>query len=272
MAATRSTASKNKTKYVEEYKEIKTILVSQPKPERSPYYEIEKKHSITIDWRSFIHVEGVTEKEFRKNRVRPDEFTSIIFCSKNAIENFFRICEEMRVKMSPETKYFCVTEAIANYLQKFIVYRKRKVFAGNKKIEDLHAYFTKFKSTEKFLLPNSNLGNKDVASYLDKNKIEFTDVLMYRTLSSDLSDLENVFYDVLIFFSPQGIESLFENFPDFKQNNTRIAVWGQSTLQAVKDHGIHANIVAPTDEAPSMSMALELYLNKSNKKSQPVSV
>ncbi|HMS98386.1 MAG TPA: uroporphyrinogen-III synthase [Saprospiraceae bacterium] len=262
--ATRSTASKTKVKYTEEYRPIKTILVSQPKPERSPYYDIEKKYGLTIDWRSFIHVEGVTEKEFRKNRVRPDEYTSIIFCSKNAIENFFRICEEMRIKMSPETKYFCVTEAIANYLQKFIVYRKRKVFAGKKKLDDLHAYFNKFKATEKFLLPNSNLGNKDVVGYLDKNKIEFTDVLMYRTLSSDLSDLENVFYDVLVFFSPQGIESLYENFPDFKQNYTRIAVFGQSTLQAVHDHGIYPNIVAPTPEAPSMSMALEQYLVKSN--------
>jgi uroporphyrinogen-III synthase len=264
--ATRSTASKNKVKYVEEHKPINTILVSQPKPERSPYYDIEKKYNLTIDWRSFIHVEGVTEKEFRKHRMRPDEFTSIIFCSKNSIEHFFKICEEMRIKMPAETKYFCVTEAIANYLQKFIVYRKRKVFAGNKKIEDLHSYFTKFKANEKFLLPNSNLGNKDVVAYLEKNKIEFTDVLMYRTLSSDLSDLENVFYDVLIFFSPQGIESLYENFPDFKQNNTRIAVFGQSTLQAVLDRGLYANIVAPTPEAPSMSMALELYLQKSNLK------
>lgn len=262
--ATRSSASKSKVKYVEEYKPIKTILVSQPKPERSPYYDIEKKFGQTIDWRSFIHVDGVSEKEFRKNRVRPDEFTSIIFCSKNSIENFFRICEEMRVKMSPETKYFCVTEAIANYLQKFIVYRKRKVFAGKKKIEDLHSYFQKFKANEKFLLPNSNLGNKDVVAYLEKNKVAFTDVLMYKTMSSDLSDLENVFYDVLIFFSPQGIESLYENFPNFQQNNTRLAAFGQSTLQAVKDKGLFPNIVAPTPDAPSMSMALELYLSKSN--------
>lgn len=262
--ATRSGASKTKVKYVEEYKPIKTILVSQPKPERSPYYDIEKKFGLNIDWRSFIHVEGVSEKEFRKNRVRPDEYTSVIFCSKNAIENFFRICDEMRVKMSPETKYFCVTETIANYLQKFIVYRKRKVFAGKKKIEDLHQYFQKFKSTEKFLLPNSNLGNKDVAAYLDKNKVAYTDVLMYKTMSSDLTDLENVFYDVLIFFSPQGIESLVENFPNFQQNNTRLAVFGQSTLKAVKDHQLYPNIVAPTPEAPSMSMALELYLSKSN--------
>lgn len=262
--ATRSTASKTKTQYIEDYKPIKTILVSQPKPERSPYYDIEKKFGLAIDWRSFIHVEGVSEKEFRKNRVRPDEYTSVIFCSKNSIEHFFKICSEMRIKMSPETKYFCISEAIANYLQKFIVYRKRKVFAGNKKIDDLHAYFNKFKGTEKILLPNSNLGNKDVVAYLEKNNVEFTDVLMYKTLSSDLSDLEDVFYDVLVFFSPQGIESLYENFPDFKQLNTRIAVFGQSTLQAVLDRGLYPNIVAPSPEAPSMSMALEQYLAKSN--------
>jgi uroporphyrinogen-III synthase len=264
--ATRATGTTKKEKYEEQYREIKTILVSQPKPERSPYYDIEKKYKLTIDWRSFIHVEGVSEKEFRKNRIRPDEYTSIIFTSKNAIDNFFRICEEMRIKMSPETKYFCVTETIANYLQKFIIYRKRKVFAGKKKIDDLINYFTKHKAGEKFLLPNSNLGSKDVVSFLEKNKIQFTEVLMYKTLSSDLSDLSDVTYDVLVFFSPQGIESLFENFPNFKQNNTRIAVFGQSTLQAVLDKKLYPNIVAPSPEAPSMSMALEIYLQKSNGK------
>ena len=264
--ATRGKGTASKVEYLEQYKPIKTILVSQPKPvDKSPYYDIEKKYDLAIDWRSFIHVEGVPEKEFRKNRVRPDEFTSIIFTSKNAIENFFRICEEMRIKMSPETKYFCVTETIANYLQKFIIYRKRKVFAGKKKIDDLVNYFNKHKAGEKFLLPNSNLGSKDVVSFLEKTKVTFTEVLMYKTLSSDLSDLSDVTYDVLVFFSPQGIESLFENFPDFKQNNTRLAVFGQSTLQAVIDHGLHANIVAPTPESPSMSMALDLYLQKSNK-------
>lgn len=264
--ATRGTGTTKKSEYIEQFKVIKTILVTQPKPERSPYYDLEKTFGLAIDWRSFIHVEGISEKEFRKNRIRPDEFTSIIFTSKNAIDNFFRLCEEMRIKMSPDTKYFCVTETIANYLQKFIIYRKRKVFAGKKKIDDLVNYFNKHKAGEKFLLPNNNLGSKDVVTFLEKNKILFTEVLMYKTMSSDLSDLSDVTYDVLIFFSPQGIESLFENFPNFKQNNTRVAVFGQSTLQAVIDHGIHANIVAPTPEAPSMSMALEQYLQKSNGK------
>jgi len=262
--ASRGTASSDKD-YKESYKEIKTILVSQPKPERSPYYDLEKKYNLTIDWRQFIHVEPVSEKEFRKNRLKPDDYSSIIFTSKNAIEHFFRLCEEMRIKMSQDTKYFCLSEAIANYLQKFIIYRKRKVFVGKRKIEDLHNYFMKHKDKEKFLLPCSNLGAKNVVSYLIENEIDFKDVMMYRTVASDLSDLSDVTYDVLIFFSPLGIESLYENFPDFQQNDTRIAVFGKSTLKAVLDRDLHANIVAPTPESPSMSMALERYLRESNK-------
>ena len=251
--------------YEEKYKKVKTILVSQPKPERSPYYDLEKKWDLQIDWRKFIHVEGVTEKEFRKNRIRPDDFACIIFTSKQAIEHFFRLCEEMRVQMSQETKYFCLSEAIANYLQKFIVYRKRKVFVGKRKIEDLHNYFNKHRAAGKFLLPCSNLGAKDVVQYLEENKIDFTDAMMYRTVASDLSDLSDVTYDILVFFSPLGITSLYENFPDFKQNDTRLAVFGKSTLKAVEDRGLHANIKVPSPEAPSMSMALENYLRTSNK-------
>lgn len=249
--------------YVEQFRKIKTILVSQPKPERSPYFDLEKKYDLKIDWRSFIHVEGVTEKEFRKYRIRLDEFTCVIFTSKNAIENFFRLAEEMRCKISPDTRYFCITESLANYLQKFIVYRKRKVFVGKKHIEDLHNYFNKYKN-EKFLLPCSNLGAENYIPYLQKNNINFLDVVMYNTLTSDLSDLADVFYDVLIFFSPQGIESLYTNFPDFKQKDTRLAVFGSQTLQAVLDANLYPNIQAPTPEAPSMSMALEQYLIKSN--------
>lgn len=264
--ASRGITSAPKNAYQEKYKEVKTILVSQPKPERSPYYDLEKKYGLTIHWRQFIHVEGVTEKEFRKNRIRPDEFTSVIFTSKNSIEHFFRICEEMRVKMSAETKYFCLTASIANYLQKFIVYRKRKVFVGKRKVEDLESYFKKHKAKEKFFLPCSNLGALDVVEYLNKNKIDYKDAMMYRTVASDLSDLSDVTYDVLIFFSPLGIESLYENFPDFKQNDTRFAVFGNSTLKAVEERDLHPNIKAPTPETPSMSMALEQYLQSSNKK------
>ena len=248
----------------EKFKKIESILVSQPKPERSPYYNLEKKWNLKIDFRQFIHVEPVGEKEFRKNRLRPDEYSAVILTSKNSIEHFFRICDEMRVKMSQQTKYFCLTEAIANYLQKFIVYRKRKVFVGVRKIEDLSVALNKHKETEKFLLPCSNLGSKDVVHYLETNDFNYKEAMMYRTVSSDLSDLSDITYDVLVFFSPLGIKSLYENFPDFKQNETRIAVFGKHTEKAVNERGLKINIKAPAPEIPSMSMALEKYLHRSN--------
>ena len=255
----------NSTVIEETYKKVKTILVSQPKPERSPYYELEKKYDLQIDWRPFIHVEGISAKEFRKQRIRPDEFTAIILTSKNAVDNFFRICEEMRIRMSQDTKYFCLTEAVANYLQKFIVYRKRKVFFGKRQIQDLAPSLKKHKANEKFLMPCSNLGSKAVSQFLDEGSFEWQDAMMYQTVSSDLSDLSDVTYDVLVFFSPLGIKSLYENFPDFKQNETRLAVFGTSTSKAVEERGLTINIKAPAPEAPSMTMALENYLRKSNK-------
>ncbi|NUQ22691.1 MAG: uroporphyrinogen-III synthase [Saprospiraceae bacterium] len=249
----------------ETFKKVKTILISQPKPERSPYYELEKKYGLQIDWRPFTHVEGVSAKEFRKQRIRPDEYTAVLFTSKNSIDHFFRLCEEMRIRMSQDTKYFCLTETIANYLQKFIVYRKRKVFAGTRSIEDLAPALKKHKNNEKILLPCSNLGAIEVSQYLDENNFNWQEALMFRTESSDLSDLSDVTYDMLVFFSPQGIQSLFDNFPDFKQNDTRIAVFGNTTCKAVEEHGLTINIKAPIREAPSMQMAMELYLQKSNK-------
>ncbi len=248
----------------EHYKKVKTILVSQPKPERSPYYELEKKYDLQIDWRQFIHVEEVPEKEFRKTRIRPDEYSAVIFTSRNAIDHFFRICEDMRIKMSQDTKYFCMSEAVSNYLQKFIVYRKRKVFAGRRAVKDLAPYLLKHKK-EKFLLPCSNLGSKELSTFLDEKGLDWQDAMMYRTVSSDLSDLSDVTYDVLVFFSPLGIQSLYENFPDFKQNETRLAIFGKSTSRAVEERGLTINIKAPTPDTPSMTMALEKYLQISNK-------
>lgn len=256
-------ASNGKAKQ-ESFKRIKTILVSQPKPERSPYYELEKKYGLTIDWRKFIQVEPVTAKEFRKTRIRPDEFSAIIFTSKNSVDHFFRMCEDMRISMSQDTRYFCLTETIANYLQKFIVYRKRKVFFGKRTIQDLSPSLNKFKATEKFLLPCSNLGAQDVSNFLTENEFNWQDAMMYRTVSSDLSDLSDVTYDVLVFFSPLGIKSLYENFPDFKQNETRLAIFGKATSEAVEEKGLKINIT-PTKESPSMTMALESYLRQSNK-------
>lgn len=241
--------------------EVKTILVSQPKPEYSPYYKLEDKYGIQIDWRPFIHVEPVPEKEFRKTRIKPDEYTAIIFTSRNSIDHFFSLCEEMRITMPDDTRYFCLSEAIANYLQKFITYRKRKVFVGKRLISDLEKSLKKYKD-EKFLLPTSNLGSKPVQDFLSKMNIDYQEAMMYKTVSSDLSDLSDITYDVLVFFSPLGIQSLYENFPDFKQNKTRIAVFGNSTSKAVLEKGLTINIKAPSKEAPSMSMALENYIKE----------
>ena len=242
---------------------VKSILVSQPKPERSPFFDLGEKYKLKIDFRPFIHVEDVTEKEFRKTRIRPEEFKTVIFSSRNSIEHFFRISEEMRVKISPDTRYFCLSEAVANYLQKFIVYRKRKVFVGKRSIQDLGNSLNKYK-TEKFLLPCSNLGSKPIVNYLTENNFDFQEAMMYRTVASDLSDLRDITYDVLVFFSPLGIESLYENFPQFKQNETRIAVYGKSTQRAVEENGLEINISAPAPETPSMTMALEKYIKIAN--------
>lgn len=245
-------------------KPVRTILVSQHEPERNPFARLEKKYDLKIDWRPFIEVKGLTEKEFRKERIRPDEFSAIIFTSKLAIEHFFRLCKAMRIEMSQETKYYCMTEAIANYLQKFIVYRKRKVFFGQRTIQDLAPTLKKHRSKEKFLLPTGNLGSEFVSAYLDENKFDWTPALMYRTVSADLSDLEEVFYDILIFYSPLGIDSLYENFPTFEQKETRLAVAGRKTTKACEDNGLVVDIAPEPPKVPSMEMALDNYLKESN--------
>ncbi len=245
-------------------KPVRTILVSQREPERNPFARLEKKYDLQIDWRPFIEVKGLTEKDFRKERIRPDEFSAIIFTSKLAIEHFFRICKAMRIEMSQDTKYYCMTEAIANYLQKFIIYRKRKVFFGQRTIQDLAPTLKKHRSKEKFLLPTGNLGSEFVSAYLDENKFDWTPAIMYQTVSADLSDLENVFYDVLIFYSPLGINSLYENFPTFEQKATRLAVAGRKTTKACEEHGLVVDISPLPPKVPSMEMALDNYLKESN--------
>ncbi len=247
-------------------KKVKTILVSQPHPvAKNPYAEMEQRYGVKVDFRSFIHVEAYDSKEYRRQRIRPDEFSAIIMTSKNAVDHFFRICEESRIKMSEDTKYFCLTDTIANYLQKFIVFRKRKVVSGTKTIHDLMPFLIKSKDKEKFLLPCSNLGALDITTALRQNNIPFQECIMFQTVSSDLSDLSDVTYDVLAFFSPLDIKSLFDNFPDFKQNATRIAVSGNLTANAVRERGdIEVNIQT-SPEAPSMPMALEKYIVMANK-------
>lgn len=246
---------------------VKTILVSQPAPktETSPYFELSEKQKVKIDFRSFIHVEGVSSKEVRAQKVDLSQFTAIILTSRNAVDHFFRIAEEMRFKVPDTMKYFCQSEAVAYYLQKYVVYRKRKIYVGNRTFPELSKLIKKHKD-EKFLLPSSDKLKPLIPTELDALGVNWTRGILYKTVVSDLSDLENVFYDILVFFSPSGIASLFENFPDFKQNNTRIAVFGNSTVRAATNAGLKCNITAPTPETPSMTMALEKYIKEVNKK------
>jgi uroporphyrinogen-III synthase len=245
---------------------IKKILVSQPKPhnEKSPYFELAKKHNLKIDFRSFIHIEGIAAKEFRQSRIDISSHSAVIFTSKTAIDHFFRICEEMRVSISDSLKYFCVSESIAYYLQKYIIYRKRKVFVGTNNFKGLMELILKH-NEEKFLVPLSDMHKPEIPEQLDINKINYSIAILYRTICSDLSDLSDVNYDILVFFSPSGIKSLLKNFPDFKQNNTKIAAFGPTTTQAVKKAGLYLDIEAPTSKAPSMTMALEQYITNHNK-------
>ncbi|APZ45634.1 uroporphyrinogen-III synthase [Polaribacter reichenbachii] len=246
---------------------VKTILVSQPAPktETSPYFDLSDKQKVKIDFRSFIHVEGISVKEVRAEKLDLHNFSAIILTSRNAVDHFFRIAEEMRFKVPDSMKYFCQSEAVAYYLQKYVVYRKRKIYVGNRTFPDLIKLIKKHK-TEKFLLPSSDKLKPLIPTELDKLGITWKRVDLYRTVVSDLSDLENVFYDVLVFFSPSGIESLFKNFPNFKQNETRIAAFGNSTVKAVTEAGLKCDIVAPSPENPSMTMALDKYIKEANKK------
>ncbi len=242
---------------------VKTILVSQPEPssEKSPYNRLQNKHKLTIDFRPFIHVEGVDAKEVRQQKIDFKNYDNIILTSRNAVDHFFRLCKEMRYSVPNTTKYFCLSEAVAYYLQKYVVYRKRKIYVGKGKIEDLENVLNKFE-TETFLFPTSDTLKKDVPNFLDSIKLKWTRAILYRTVVSDLSDLRDVYYDILVFFSPSGIESLFKNFPDFKQNKTRISAYGNSTIKAAEAAGLTVQIKAPTPVSPSMTMAIEQYVEK----------
>ena len=246
---------------------VKTILVSQPPPkaENSPYLELSEKQKVKIDFRPFIHVEGVSAKEVRSQKIDLNNFTAIILTSRNAVDHFFRIAEEMRFTVPDSMKYFCQSEAVAYYLQKYVVYRKRKIYVGGRTFDELSKIIKKHKD-EKFLLPSSDKLKEIVPVILDKLEVNWSRGVFYKTVMSDLSDLKDVFYDVLVFFSPSGIDSLFKNFPNFKQNNTCIAVFGNSTVKAATNAGLKCTIQAPTPETPSMTMALEKYIATVNKK------
>lgn len=244
---------------------VQNILVSQGQPAvRTAYDEIEKRFGVRIDFVPFVAVEGLTEKEYRKNRVYPNDYTAILFTSKNAVDHFFRLCAEMRIKMSDETKYFCATETIANYLQKFINFRKRKVFNGTKSILDLKSYIQRNRD-EKFYLPCGDQGNPEVSRFFKEMKVPIQEAVMYRTVNNDLSGLKDIKYDIIAFFSANEIKSMFEQFPEFKQEDRRICVYGTAALKAVTERGLKVNIQAGTPDAPSIAVALENYLKVANK-------
>ena len=249
----------------ETYQRVQNILISQSNPtQRTAYDELEKRFNVRIDFVPFVSVEGLTEKEYRKNRVYPNDFTAMVFTSKTAVDHFFRLCGELRIKMSEETKYFCATETIANYLQKFIMFRKRKVFNGAKSVLELKAYILRNKE-EKFFLPCSDVGNPEVSKFFTDLKVPIQEAIMYRTVNTDLSELKDIKYDIISFFSALEIKSMFEQFPDFKQEDRRICVFGKAAHKAVTDSGMTVNIQAGTPEAPSIAVALENYLKISNK-------
>ena len=246
---------------------VKTILVSQPEPkiENSPYFDLIEKQKVKIDFRPFIHVEGVSGKEVRTQKIDLANYTAIILTSRNSVDHFFRIAEELRFKVPDTMKYFCLSEAVAYYLQKYVVYRKRKIYVGKRTFQELSPLIKKYKS-EKFLLPTSDKLKPEVPAILNELKVDWKEAVFYKTVISDLSDLRDVYYDILVFFSPSGIESLFENFPDFEQKNTRIAVFGNTTVKAATELGLRVDIQAPTPETPSMTMALEKYIKQVNNK------
>ncbi|MDO5571369.1 MAG: uroporphyrinogen-III synthase [Bacteroidales bacterium] len=247
---------------------IKKVLVSQPKPnsEKSPYFDIAEKYGVHMEFRPFIKVESVTPKEFRQQKVSILDHTAVIFTARTAIDHFFHLCEGMRITIPDTMKYFCLTESIALYLQKYIVYRKRKIFFGaTGKLDDLIPSIVKH-NDEKYLLPVSDVHNDEQTSLLDKNKIDYSKAVMYRTVSNDFTEEEKFDYDMLVFFSPSGINSLLKNFPDFQQNDIKIGCFGPTTAKAVKDAGLRLDIEAPSKEAPSMTAALEKYFKEISKK------
>lgn len=245
---------------------VKTILVSQPEPkvENSPYSRLIEKEKVKVDFIPFIHVEGVEAKNVRQQKIDLNNFTAIILTSRNSVDHFFRIADEMRFKVPDSMKYFCQSEAVAYYLQKYVVYRKRKIYVGKRTFNELIPLIKKYKD-EKFLLPSSDSLKPSVPELLDEIGVNWTRGIFYKTVISDLSDLRNVVYDILVFFSPSGIESLMKNFPDFEQKDTRIAVFGNSTVNAATTAGLRIDIQAPTPETPSMTMALQKYITSVNK-------
>jgi uroporphyrinogen-III synthase len=249
----------------ERLRKVESILVTQAKPtdDKSPYFEIERKYGIKIDFRSFIEVRGLDHRDFRKQKIDILGHSAVIFTSRNAVDNYFRMCKEMKIEVPIDMKYFCISEQTANYLQKYIVVRKRKIFTGTKTAADLENLIMKHKH-EKFLFPCSNIRSNEIPNLMNRNDLHLTEAIMYETVASDLSDLTEVFYDIICFYSPSGVQSLITNFPDWKQNNTRLAAFGPTTARAITELELFLDIEAPLPNAPSMTGALELYIKKAN--------
>jgi uroporphyrinogen-III synthase len=250
-------------------KAVKHILITQPRPEseKSPYYELEKKYNVALSFHPFIRIEGIPARDFRKQKIDIPSYSAVVFTSRNAIDHFFRICEEMRIAVSQETRYFCITEAVALYLQKFILYRKRKVFYGadgtNKSLFDV---VNKHKSNERFLYPCSENLDNEIINWLRNNNCEFATPILYKTVSNDVKQiLSTKEFDVICFFTPSGVKSLLENLPKYKQNGTFIGAFGANTFKAVEEAGLQLQIKAPDPMAPSMVSALDKFLAQNQK-------
>lgn len=245
---------------------IKKILVSQPQPssEKSPYYEIAARHGVELVFRPFIKVESLTPKEFRQQKISILDHTAVVFTSRHAIDHFFMLCKEMRVAIPEDMKYFCITETVALYIQKYVQYRKRKVFFGSTgKINDLLPTMVKHK-TEKYFVPMSDVHNDEIKNLFDSKNLQHTEGVMYRTVSNDFGPDEAFDYDMLIFFSPSGVQSLLKNFPNFEQGNIAIGCFGPTTAKAVKDAGLRLDLEAPSAQYPSITAALNDYVGKQN--------
>jgi uroporphyrinogen-III synthase len=247
---------------------VKNILVSQPQPveyEKSPYYDIAKRFGINFTFRKLFKIEGLTAQEFRREKINIIDYTAIIFTCKNAVDHFFRICSEMRIKMPETTKYFCISETTAYYLQKYVQYRKRKIFHGNENPVELLNIIKKHLQ-EKFLLPCAEDHKQEVITLISENNIPYTKACIYKTVPADLSDMDPHSYEMIVFFSPFGIKSLITNFPEFEQKDLLVAAFGGSTNKAASENGIVVSVQAPTEKAPSMTMAIDQFLEKNNKK------
>ena len=269
-----SVASKKKEVVAEKVaklpaKPIRKVLITQPRPEsdKSPYFQLEKKYNITFDFCPFILVEGVLSKDFRTQKVDIGAHSAIIFNSRNTIDHFFRICDELKIKVSPDMKYFCITEAIALYLQKFIVYRKRKIFYGSDgTVTSMLEVIAKHKSKERYLVPVNDICRNEILECLQKNKLDFSEIVLYKTVVNDVKSILQKEHDMIVFFTPGGVRSLFENQPKYKQNGTVIGAFGPITTKAAEESGLELQIKAPLPNAPSMVAAIDLYLAQASKK------